>query len=787
MLDADAYAGADLQNVFTYGDSIIVKTRVSYPDGNSGISAQADVSAPAARQIALYWGNTRISEPVDALTDGEYSLIYNTVNRVVPIGEQTLTVRFIGDDTVGGASRDVKVTLNAAEPGVAISEGQKTEFLYGEEVKIEEPDVALPALDGEWKYAFSFRKEGETVGTNDTPVLAGNYVVTVSVEADPDGFWTAAAGEFSLTILRRPVTVFLADMSKTYGEEDPAFVYTVDEKTPLVSGESLNGAPVRAEGENAGTYPITQGSLNDGNNPNYQITCAEGTFTIKPAAYQAKAETVQTILVGAGSFREPAFVGVRNEAISGTLVYTYAGREYTYEELVEELKTKELGETGTILAVFTPDAGGNYVSDRTEVSIDFTISDIQFMVGDQGASEANAVIRKEAVVYGDTWDQIIRISDGLSARVGDLSDNQKEHFTLSVSGYPAAGSGLPYAVLYNGTIGGKTYTDVVVCSGTVDVARALLTWNTDGLTALDSLLRIVDGKATLSGSLQVSGILAGDIGKVSFSCPADRLTGSYVEVASGKQKVLLSWAGEAAVLEGDAAGNYRLPDGLPEITGQINPSERKPAPGLSADRYQLEIETGLSEIPEALRNDPALNTTEKIEARMRLNLREKSSSIPDSNMMLYDVRLMISTDGQTWVEATAENFPSEGILVTLPYPSGTGKDTHNFTVVHMYTVARDGYRPGDVEYPAVKKTDSGIEFRVNSLSPIAVGWQTIERPAQTTDPSSSGTSSAGTKDPNQTTGVQTGDRNDRYLYLLLLLAAGTSVCLLLEKRRTGQR
>ena len=57
--------------------------------------------------------------------------------------------------------------------------------------------------------------------------------------------------------------------------------------------------------------------------------------------------------------------------------------------------------------------------------------------------------------------------------------------------------------------------------------------------------------------------------------------------------------------------------------------------------------------------------------------------------------------------------------MTLPYPSGTGKDTHNFRVVHMFTVTstRLGTTAGNTETPAVTKTDSGLQVTLEWAFP----------------------------------------------------------------------
>ena len=86
--------------------------------------------------------------------------------------------------------------------------------------------------------------------------------------------------EHSATITAKDITVTADDNSKTYGESDPTFTYTVDTATPLAEGDTLTGALDRAAGEDIGTYDITQGTLTNENNPNYNITFNKGTFKI---------------------------------------------------------------------------------------------------------------------------------------------------------------------------------------------------------------------------------------------------------------------------------------------------------------------------------------------------------------------------------------------------------------------------------------------------------------------------------------------------------------------------
>ena len=336
---------------------------------------------------------------------------------------------------------------------------------------------------------------------------------------------------------------------------------------------------------------------------------------------------------------------------------------------------------------------------------------------------------------------------------------------------------------------------------TLHIARRALAWDVSELTAVDREDKIADKKASLYGSLKVSGVLAADAEDAVFTCPADQLNGTYATVAAGSQKVALTWAdAENPVrLQGEKAENYTLPAALPQITGTIHAKPAVlPVPPESTDggQYRLEAETGISEVPEALKSIEKLNTPGKIETEMKLAVQRKTSGILPENVVVYDVQLLINVNGTGWVPATEENFPAGGITVTLPYPSGTGKDTHDFTVAHMLTRDMNGMKAGDVEYPSVTKTDGGVQFRVYSLSPISIGWKTVKASAPDTDTghkdngngSGGGSHSSGSP-VTQASSAPTGDDSPILLYAVLLAAAaaGIAAVVVTEKKKNKNR
>ncbi len=144
---------------------------------------------------------------------------------------------------------------------------------------------------------------------------------------------------------------------------------------------------------------------------------------------------------------------------------------------------------------------------------------------------------------------------------------------------------------------------------------------------------------------------------------------------------------------------------------------------------KVEYSEGLKaeDVPEELKETYA--TPEALEDAMKVFITDKNAGLSKANTAVYDVTLMYSDDnGETWVKADEERFPEGGKLeVTIPYPEGTGKDTHNFVVVHMFTTNAFGKIIGDVEYPEVAKTAEGLKFHVTGLSPISVGWTEIQQ------------------------------------------------------------
>ncbi|MFT3743463.1 MAG: MBG domain-containing protein [Pyrinomonadaceae bacterium] len=118
-------------------------------------------------------------------------------------------------------------------------------------------------------------------------VNVGTYPITCSGNTNTN-YNVTAYNAGTLTIDPKDVTVTAEDKSKTYGDADPAFTYTV---ATLVSPDtSLAGVScgVSVTHVNVGTYPIT---CSGNTNTNYNVTAYNaGTLTIDPKDVTVTAE-----------------------------------------------------------------------------------------------------------------------------------------------------------------------------------------------------------------------------------------------------------------------------------------------------------------------------------------------------------------------------------------------------------------------------------------------------------------------------------------------------------------
>ena len=228
------------------------------------------------------------------------------------------------------------------------------------------------------------------------------------------------------------------------------------------------------------------------------------------------------------------------------------------------------------------------------------------------------------------------------------------------------------------------------------------------------------------------------------------------------------------------------PGGGTEETTPGAPEETTPGGGTEETTPGGETEVdyktsrgALDIVPEGVTS--LFSSIEELKGALYTGTAAKFADILKENMVYYDVQLLVSLDGgQSWQAAVPGNFPSGGIEVTLPYPDGTDSKNYDFVVAHMITRAMNGKTPGEIEFPDIQETESGITFRVYSLSPISVGWKKVASgenpgaPEETTpgvpEETTQGVSTEPETEAEIVVSPSTGNNNSILVYSIMLIS-----------------
>ena len=695
----------------------------------------------------------------------------------------------------GTGSVDAGYTVNGISYVYETGTGENQKELFGEEILTlagteyddKAPVISMPAAvevtygDAPSNYSFAGFTATQKGTSTEVPGTfswketsygsAGEKKLTLVFTPDDLNTYSAATRLVPVKVNPKPITPVLTIVDQTVD-------YTGQAIIPAHRLE--NGGSALIEGTdytvqctnniNAGTGTL-KAVPKAGGNYTWNADTTTGNFTIRPIAYPGeKTASVSTRYGKAGTFD---FGEMLPSGVTLTLTGTedpdqiFAENPKLNGKVVSYSLVNEKAKVGSTARVTLEVVSNNYHT--FEITLTVKMSDKLA----QSDFKFSAATQKKT--YGD--------ADYVLAASGAVKDSKVTYTSSDPTVATVDEKSGSIHILKPGTtviraVASETedYLDASA-SYELQVVRKTLKWDVSGLQAVDKEGTVVEGKASLYGVLGVSGIVSGDEAYAVFDCPAGKLNGKYASTVPGSQKVTLSWAdGQAVLLQGAKAEYYVMPDALPEFTGRINPvSDKFPTPPESTDEKQLklEVETGISTVPDAFKDNEKLNTPAKIESWMKTNIQERTSGIAKENIIVYDIVLMINENGQGWKEATTENFPSAGLTITLPYPKGTGEKTQDFTVCHLFTKDMNGHRAGETEYPEVTKTKDGIQFKVHGLSPVSIGWKDVK--------ASAGNDKQETKDASPAT----GDQSPIAGYAVLMLLALGGIGVVSARRRRG--
>ena len=136
--------------------------------------------------------------------------------------------------------------------------------------------VVVTKTDESKNYTITYGTTENDCTLNSSPVYKNAGAYTIYFKVVDNDTLAEHVGYVTLTINKKAVTVTIKDVTITYGEEIPAFSYTV---TGLVEGETLSDEAVYSgAGTDAGVYDISVSGLTASDN--YAVTVKTGTLTI---------------------------------------------------------------------------------------------------------------------------------------------------------------------------------------------------------------------------------------------------------------------------------------------------------------------------------------------------------------------------------------------------------------------------------------------------------------------------------------------------------------------------
>ena len=210
--------------------------------------------------------------------------------------------------------------------------------------------VVVTKTDESKNYTITYGTTGNDCTLNSSPAYknAGTYTIYFKV-VDNDTL-AEHVGYVTLTINKKAVTVTVKDVTITYGEEIPAFSYTV---TGLVEGETLSDEAVYSgAGTDAGVYDISVSGLTASDN--YAVTVKTGTLTINKKTAEVAWSIAESYVYNDGQTLPTATY----EGKTANLIFTKDGKacEFknagTYTVTIKEDKNYTLsGETTKTIVI----------------------------------------------------------------------------------------------------------------------------------------------------------------------------------------------------------------------------------------------------------------------------------------------------------------------------------------------------------------------------------------------------------------------------------------------------
>ena len=325
------------------------------------------------------------------------------------------------------------------------------------------PTAGLSKIYGEADPALTYGVSGGT-GTSGSAVLTGdtlsgnlaysgtnvgNYAITQGTMTNlnnPNYNVTYSSIPVTFAITARPITITpTAGLSKIYGEADPMLTYDATggsgtNGSAVVSGDTLIGS-LAYSGTNVGNYTITQGTMTNLNNPNYNVT-----YSPTPVSFAIAARPITiTPTAGLSKIYGDADPTLTYDAIGGT--GTSGSGVVSGDKL-----NGNLAYSGTNVGNYNIDQNTLISSNNPNYTISYNPASTTFSI----TKRSLTVTANDATRYvGQTNPAFTATYSGLA--IGDDKNSLSGALSLATTADQTSLTG-SYAITLNGTLASPNYT-----------------------------------------------------------------------------------------------------------------------------------------------------------------------------------------------------------------------------------------------------------------------------------------------------------------------------------------
>jgi endonuclease YncB( thermonuclease family) len=457
-----------------------------------------------------------------ATENGYYANGTSTASSVSASGTRSQLWALFGDGT-NKWYNNATGPLTAPTYTVALTQSQTITFTAIPAKTYGDSSFALSATANSGlsvSYSSSDTSVATVAGSTVTILKAGSAnIVASQAGGTANGVTYAAATPVTnnLSVGRKAATVTAEAKSKTYGSANPALTYVA---SGLMGADTLSGSLATSATANSSVsgspYTITQGTVNNANNPNYDISYTSANLTVNTKSLTVTANNVSkvqgvTLSGGAGSTAFTSSGLVTGDAIDSVTISYTSGADSS------ATAGSYVGAVVPSVATGTSFAASNYSISYVAGDLTVTANPAISVIGSLSSRSATYGTASTAASFS--------VSGGFLS--GDLSVRAPSGFEISTSSGSGYGSSLNLgatsgtvssttiyvrlaattaAGTYSGNVtvsgGGATTQNVAIGSSTV--APKALT-----ITGLSGVNKVYDRTTTASttGTASFSGLV----------------------------------------------------------------------------------------------------------------------------------------------------------------------------------------------------------------------------------------------------------------------------------------